>query len=461
MVNPYAVKSEIQKPVPKTTVQIGQSSALKKLQSLQAKHVKKRNNSSSFDKGASLGFNITNKNNDDDEDDDDSIFKNSKLFVKKTAIDSDVDNDVSLAKLSIESDLEISLREDQSKSQLSTPSTKRRSSSRVKFQNSFDENDDSIQDMASTNIILDIDDLDNQFETKQKRPVSRAESILSVIEDNILTQRSFSYSASKSPSHSRDRSLTTTPNITLSTKHKSKNKKKDRKQSQTSSIRTDLSQSGDESIRTEIATSTASFTDKKTKKKDKKKEHSSVTKDNRSYSYDDFETDPETVVWTARSRSRTDTYTNTGGLDSARRKQLSFDKSAKIVDGTKGVFVKSPRRSKKHRQKPLINDDIIKTSVDIQVNPSDLMDYSGMLRNVNIFNPSSLLIGGTGGSLSNVTHQTHSLRDLNDITGYATINQAFNDLIKMNLNFLKNFCSAQRAIYEQQINSIHPRNSSK
>lgn len=91
------------------------------------------------------------------------------------------------------------------------------------------------------------------------------------------------------------------------------------------------------------------------------------------------------------------------------------------------------------------------TSTEIQVDPKDLLKYSDVLKSVNVYNPSSLVLS----SLTFFNDST-TLRDLNQITGYNMINQTFNDLIKMNLNFLRTFLATQRTLYEQQVQSIHP-----
>ena len=75
-----------------------------------------------------------------------------------------------------------------------------------------------------------------------------------------------------------------------------------------------------------------------------------------------------------------------------------------------------------------------------------------MLNTVNVYNPSSILLATTSHLNDNRT-----LNDLNQMTGYTMINQAFNDILKVNVNFVKNFLSAQRSLYEQQISSIRPK----
>lgn len=92
------------------------------------------------------------------------------------------------------------------------------------------------------------------------------------------------------------------------------------------------------------------------------------------------------------------------------------------------------------------------STAEAQVDTHDLIKYSDVLRRVNVYNPSSLLLS----SLSFFDHSS-SLRDLNQLTGYNLINETFNDLIKMNLSFFKNFLTTQRTLYEQQLQSIQPK----
>lgn len=139
-------------------------------------------------------------------------------------------------------------------------------------------------------------------------------------------------------------------------------------------------------------------------------------KSTRSY-YDDFETEGDL---TSRRNDASE----------GRRKQLSFADKFDI----------SSRQTQ------------TKSNAEVQVDTVDLLKYSNLLKSVNVYNPSSLL-------LASVSHfdDSSTLRDLNQLTGYNMINSTFNDLIKMNLNFMKNFLSAQRNLYEQQVYSIQPK----
>jgi len=87
-----------------------------------------------------------------------------------------------------------------------------------------------------------------------------------------------------------------------------------------------------------------------------------------------------------------------------------------------------------------------------QVDPQDLLKNSSLLNTVNVYNPSSILLATTS-HLNSAT----TLKELNQVTGYCMINQAFNDILKVNINFVQNFLGAQRSLYEQQISSIKPK----
>ena len=136
----------------------------------------------------------------------------------------------------------------------------------------------------------------------------------------------------------------------------------------------------------------------------------------RSY-FDDFETDQDVTLSTRP--------------DSAKKKQLSFASEIKPTTRT--------------RTSAILRD------AEIQVNTNDLFKNSDLVRSLNIYNPSSILLS------SLAQFDQVNLRDLNQITGYNMINHAFNDLFKANLNFIKNFLATQRNMYEIQMQSIQPK----
>ena len=130
-----------------------------------------------------------------------------------------------------------------------------------------------------------------------------------------------------------------------------------------------------------------------------------------------------------------------------KRKQLSF--------ATDPIFDKAKTKSKTATATTKTRPSgVASSNAEVQVDTADLLKYSHLLKSVSMYNPSSLLLA-TVSHFDHVDH-TATLRDLNQLTGYNMINQTFNDLIKYNLNFMKNFLAAQRSLYEQQIQSIQP-----
>ena len=132
----------------------------------------------------------------------------------------------------------------------------------------------------------------------------------------------------------------------------------------------------------------------------------------------------------ARTNSR---ETVTKSTRSHHRKKSSRDK-------------KSSRSDKSSKKRPTTS------TMEVQVDTHDLLKYSDVLKSVNVYNPSSLILS----SLS-FFNDSSSLRDLDQLTGFNLINQTFNDLIGMNLSFFKNFLNTQRTLYEQQLMSIQPK----
>lgn len=138
---------------------------------------------------------------------------------------------------------------------------------------------------------------------------------------------------------------------------------------------------------------------------------------NKTYN-EDFETDQDITISQRRP-------------DSSRRKRLSFAGQEKEFDSARS--------------------NVIQKDAEIQVNTNDLFKNSDLVRSLNIYNPSSLLLS------SLAQFDQINLRDLNQITGYNMINHAFNDLFRANLNFVRNFLTTQRNMYESQMESIQPK----
>lgn len=83
-------------------------------------------------------------------------------------------------------------------------------------------------------------------------------------------------------------------------------------------------------------------------------------------------------------------------------------------------------------------------SAQVQVDDLELMRHSDLVKNLSLYSPFSL---GTQVPLA----------DLNNLIEFNVVNNSFNDIIKMNLSFMKNFLSTQRQLYESEIRNIKPR----
>ena len=244
MVNPYALGSR--NLAPKKQINLGQSSALKKFEKLQAKHTERQ--SGSFGKGRKSinSLNSSNDNNEDeeDDDDDDSVFKNAtknaNKFIKNKAKEQPVqakrfqkvydEEDENEVTESQPSELEISVVDRSStpvavkrhsiqsgnrpssrlvsgtSSVSSIKSTNMRSQSNVKFmktdmneaisdRDNEDEQSSIVEELFNKNLVLDIDELEASVSqpkpTKSRKflksPLSvhkRSESVASIVEEN-------------------------------------------------------------------------------------------------------------------------------------------------------------------------------------------------------------------------------------------------------------------------------------
>lgn len=153
--------------------------------------------------------------------------------------------------------------------------------------------------------------------------------------------------------------------------------------------------------------------------------------------------------------SMTVTSTQTSSTSKSRKK--SHDKSRKRHEQKKSSSKHKKNKDGHHshrtpRSARSPRSSRAATTAEAQVDTHDLLKYSDILKSVNVYNPSSLVLSSLA-----FFNDSSSLGDLNQLTGYNLINQTFNDLIGMNLNFFKNFLATQRALYEQQLQSIQPK----
>lgn len=166
-------------------------------------------------------------------------------------------------------------------------------------------------------------------------------------------------------------------------------------------------------------------------------------------------TDSESEIKTFKSEESTESRPTLKKRSKSYQSDFETDQDFSVISQRTNEFSFKPtnrRKSSATSTTAKAKKSTPKTNVEVQVDQNDLLKYSDLLKSVNVYNPSSLLLS----SMAYLNDST-SLRDLNQLTGYNLINQTFNDLIKMNLSYLKNFLSMQRNLYEQQIQSIQPK----
>lgn len=509
MVNPYAVNS---RQTNKPKIQLGQSQAIKKFEKFQAKYSTTGTTSGSK-KQFKKKKNSDNDSDDDDDDDDDSLFKNAKQtankFMKKkqsaTPIDeTETDSDQTFTE-SKQSDISVDIdrsstpipakrQQKQQQQQITKIPTSRirsatssvssiRSLNRrsVKFvktnkNQSFssnhdeinDDNDDddddesTIIDEVMSNLILDIDDLEastsNLYKTNKKKSTTttkrlsksplamaaqkRSESVTSIIEDN---EEDLNDEESKASSGSSDKSLSLRKNLILdvnelarSLSEQDDSSLKKKKQSETDKKKTKKENKSSDKNR-------------KKEQKNKSRKTPSIISESKSTIDTESITDNDADVYQ-------DEYTKTNQISESEneltRKKASLSKhryaSARQQQTYNSDFeTEATLKSLRKINKPSIQQ---KRNAEIQVDPTDLLKNSEFLTTVNVYNPSSILLATTSH-----LNTASTLKDLNQLTGYTMINQAFNDLMKMNLSFVSNFLTSQRNLYEQQIKSIRPK----
>jgi hypothetical protein len=496
MANSYSARTGIQA---KNHVSLGSSDALKRFEKIQARQ--------SFD-GTGTGK-FTNKDSDSDE----SLFKNANKFMKqkkqpvrqetaKTSGDDSSDIELSI----LDAPKKSSINQVQHQQQQNRPtsramsalsiassvsSTHRRSQSKVKFYESDQEKgddqsieDQTVEDMFSKNLVLDIQDLDSN-ETKRKSPMrkharsptKRSESIVSIIEEK--EEYSALTPSIQSPSlletklildiDELEKSVSKSEQETVS---KQRRKKKDKYKEDHKTTERKKSDSKGKSVDRKESKQ-AKESKKEAKKKVQNKEVRKRSKQSRSrtstiLSNIGSESSISTEIISEVSSHRPNEITDTTNEDDDVRTQFSRGDSRSVTKYKNSTFyIQSKsyyedfetdqdvtfRDSARHKKQLSFASDF-KTykSTEIQVDSNDLLKHSDLLRSVNAYNPSSLLLA----SVTHLHDQT-TLRELNQITGYNLINQSFNDLIKMNLNFMRNFLNVQRTLYEQQIQSIQPK----
>jgi hypothetical protein len=379
----------------------------------------------------------------------------------------------------------------------------RRSPSKVKFsdkQTLSDGEDDStvIEDMLSKNLVLDIDDLEASVSVManvRKRSTSkRSESVASIIEENeddrassgsdsasihranlILDiddlDRSFDNNTKKKPLKEAMKKKPTPSKVGGSGKVK-KSPRRARTPTSVIDTETDMN-AGDMSIQTELETESANrtMTDNETVRTEEIKTvksqlttEKSTNRTGRSYR-DDFETSLDTTELSgAASRTRRSKKEFSYSSDRIEKKLKKKDRKKRKEEEKQHHH--HHHHKKRHHSKAVVSDDDEKvarrirpitdhmtiSNAEVQVEPSDLLKHSALYKSVGSTNPASLVLA----SLTYLDDAT-SLGDLDKLTGFNLINQSYNDLVKMNLGFFRNFLAVQRALYLQQVASIKPK----
>ena len=461
----FSLNSSLRGPA-KPQIQLGQSQALKKFEKFQAKF------NSSKEKKGKKGY----KYDEDDDEDEDSFYKNmpKNKFVKQKEKEKKSESEKTLE--SDDSDLEITLdhsstpipsrianveKSIRSRSRLlsassasSLKSPTRRPQSKVKFVHPNDSDQDLDEELSISehimgkNLILNIDDLESASVSKSPRkkssprkkpksPISsrRTQSVASIIDENeesiktdssdskiesifnsnlILDINEYEKSISRTE---KKKSLKSESEHSIKKKDKTKKSSFKRKETPSlldksiaSSVHTEVS-SSDESERTrreKKSTARSGYESSRTEKSRRNRHSTKISE--KTYYQDDFDTERDLTP---------------------KRKDYSYNKRNKPIS-TKRTTVET-------------------TNAEIQCDPVDLLKNSDFAKTISVFNPSSIVLANT------FLNNSSSLKELNELTGYTLFNQAFNDLIKINVNFVKNFLATQRALYEQQIKSIQPR----
>lgn len=500
MANPYsfnAARAGMQGG--KNQVSLGSSDALKRFEKIQARQ--------SFDGAGSGKF--TNKDSDSDE----SLFKNANKFMKQKK--EPVRQEIAKTSGDDSSDIELSILDAPKKPSInqvqqqqhnrptsramsamsvasSVSSTHRRSQSKVKFYESDQDKaddqsieDQTVEDLFSRNLVLDIQDLDSN-DTKRKSPLrkhakspmnKRSESIVSIIEE----KEEYSSLTPSIPSPSLletnlildidelEKSVSKSVDETVSKRRRKKNEKQ-KEERKSERKKSDSKGKGSDRKASKQSKESKKQADKKAQNKEATKHRKkSRSRTSTILSNIGSESSISTEIISEISSNRPNEITDTTNEDDDVRTQLSRADSRSVTKYKNSTFyIQSKsyyedfetdqdvtfRDSARQKKQLSFASDFNKTykSAEIQVDSNDLLKYSDLLRSVNAYNPSSLLLA----SVSHLHDQT-TLRELNQITGYNLINQSFNDLIKMNLNFMRNFLNVQRTLYEQQIQSIQPK----
>lgn len=285
-----------------------------------------------------------------------------------------------------------------SKSPRNLNSQKNKKSEEKKSFNTSDDDDIETVSIVGKNLILDIDQLEN------------------AIEENKMNKKEMINEKSKPPKHDVPKLRSALSKKSIQKRHSG---------SRSHSI---VSQESD-SIVTEIIT-----------------EHTE--------SEDSIASEIQTVNESSHriaSASKSRQPTSTSAVPSSYQDDFDTESDAsKVFSKANAKSAASSMSAKpKHKERLYEKPAVEKRSIEIQVDQIDLMSRQDLVDNLKALSPYSV-----------VSRQTN-VQDLTSFINLNTIGFAFNDLMKMNLQFMKSFIQLQRQTYENELKSIQEEHLSK
>jgi hypothetical protein len=313
---------------------------------------------------------------------------------------------------------------------------------------------ESVANHRTTNLILSIDDLDRSFDNGKKSGKISASQKKTTYETKKSPRNKDAKQRGGSAKKSPKRVKTPTSVIDTESEMNPGNA------SIQTEIETEVNRTDNEVHTDDIRTVRSQLTDKSSTANENRKQRGAA----RSYR-DDFETSLDTTELSlsnkksARKSKKQHEFLYSSDRKDEKKERKKSKKSKKdkkhrrsfSASSVSSEVSKSSRKAtrKSNRQ---TTDRMTISNAEIQVDPTDMLKHTDLYKSVGSFNPSSLMIA----SLSYLNDETN-LNDLNQLTGYNLINQSYNDLIRMNLSFFRNFLTVQRSLYQQQIASIKPK----
>ena len=501
MVNPYANRQRMGSPAqqakPVSHVTLGSSQALKKVESFQRKQQKaelkkikkeaKSTKLSKHDKASAMSiFDSTSSEEEPSTSDDssDSVLKNvkskSNKFIKKQPtkksisekseeeeVKSEIENDESIK----EEDLHYSDISSQnlivmpSTSKISSVSSvKQKGGNRVTFEKKVAKNkksqseasdqsestsNDQSEESSSggvgvnKNVIFDINDLDTADNTNSK---SNKKATVSIIKktNKPKSGKKESNSVTNDNNSSDDESISMgmrnnvildiddLENVAVNKKSNTKNDFKNEKKPPKSEHKSSLSKKQKHKRNSSRSQSIASIVSQ-----DSDSIATEIVNDNietESIASETYQTANESASHRiiSNSRQKTESFVSNYNEDFDTESEISRIQSIKSNNRVSSATLKPKTKS----------SSISAKSVEIQVNDVDLLKNSNLFIDTPLFTPFSV---------------ASKKVDWNQYLDLNVANNAFNDLMKMNLDFMKNFINIQRQMYENEMRDLQQR----